>query len=77
MKYQDGSPVLLGDIVSLGAGISGQVVAVIDSGEFSRIYPEGDWAYLKVGALVESSEAGLIHCPSSAFDFILLKRGAT
>lgn len=74
MKYIDGKPVLLGDKVDLGGGMTGIVVAVIDAGQFSSGYPSDEWSYLSTGALVESAEGGLIHCPSAEGDFALLKR---
>jgi len=77
MKYIDGKSVLLGDRVDLGGGMTGVVVAVIDVGEFSSGYPADEWSYLSVGALVESSEGGLIHCPESGHDFALLERVAS
>lgn len=74
MKYADGKSVLLGDKVDLGAGVTGVVVAVIDSNEFANGYKAEEWAYLLVGALVESEEAGLTHYPNSDNDFELIKR---
>lgn len=73
MKYIDRKSVQLGDKVSLGGGMTCIVVAVIDAGEFSIGYPADEWSYLSEGALVESSEGGLIHCPSNGF---LLLEGA-
>lgn len=63
MNYNDGEIVLLGDKVSLGGGINGFVVGIIDTGEFLKGYIPDEWLYLTTGALVESVEAGLVHYP--------------
>lgn len=75
MKYQDGQEVLLGDHVSLGGGMAGSVVAVIDTGRYSQGYLVEDWSYLLTGALVVSPEAGLIHFPASDQDLVFVSRG--
>ncbi len=76
MKYADGRSVLLGDKVDLGAGVTGVVVAVIDSNEFASGYKPEEWAYLLVGALVESEEAGLTHYKMCDDDFVLIERAS-
>ena len=50
----------IGDKVSID-GMAGTVVAIISEGQFSPAYPADAWAYLKVGVLVDTIEAGLIH----------------
>ncbi len=74
MDYRDGQPVLLGDRVDLGSGMTGTVVAVIDRGEFSSRYPADEWGYLSVGALIESPTGGVMHCIDALHDFELLER---
>jgi len=74
MRYSNGEPVLIGDKIDLGGGMTGTVVAVIDAGEFSNKYPASEWSYLSIGALVESPEGGIIHYPDSEHDFTLLER---
>jgi len=54
----------IGDKVRVD-GMTGVVVALISEGKFSSTYRAEDWACLKVGVLVETVEAGLIHCPDS------------
>jgi hypothetical protein len=44
-------------------GMSG-VVALLSEGKFAPGYPADEWAYLRIGVLVETAEAGLIHFPS-------------
>lgn len=73
MNYSNGESVLLGDKVSLGGGLSGTVVAIIDTRDFSKGYVPDEWLYLATGALVESPEAGLVHYPDFS-DVALLER---
>jgi hypothetical protein len=54
------STLRIGDQVSDG-GLLGTVVANIETGEFSVEYTSADWGYLKVGVLVMTDEAGLVH----------------
>jgi hypothetical protein len=56
----------IGDRVTDNSGLSGAVVCVIETGEFSADYTAAGWAYLKVGALVMTEGAGLVHYPDSA-----------
>ena len=44
-------------------GMSGVLVALISEGKFTPAYPADEWAYLKVGVLIDTEEAGLIHVP--------------
>ena len=74
MNYRNGEPVLLGDKVDLGGGMTGIVVAVIDTSDFSSGYSAEEWGYLLAGALVESPEGGLMHYPNSEHDFYLVER---
>jgi len=55
----------IGDHVS-DYGLLGTVVANIETGEFSADYTAAGWAYLKVGVLVMTDEAGLVHYPDPA-----------
>lgn len=73
MKYVDGRAVILGDKVDLGSGWSG-VVAVIDTDQYSERYPASNWAYLQEGAMVETSQGGLIHMVNDWLDFTLVSR---
>ena len=41
--------------------MTGLVVALISEGKFAADYPAEKWAYLEVGLLVDTDEAGLIH----------------
>jgi len=74
MLYQDGQQVLLGDLVDLGAEMTGVVVGLIEENLYATGYSNNDWGVLKVGALVESSEAGIMHFPTPYVDFVLIER---
>jgi hypothetical protein len=56
----------IGDRVTDGGGLSGTVVCVIETGEFSAEFTAAGWAYLKTGVMVMTEEAGLVHYPDSA-----------
>lgn len=74
MRYADGREVLVGDVVDLGGGSLGRVVAVLDTQLFSEQYPYEDWGYLRDGVLVEASSFGLLHCTGNDHDFTLVGR---
>lgn len=76
MKYLDGRPVQLGDKVSLGGGMLGEVVAIIDVSTYAEGYVESEWKYLEKGVLVHTLEAGLIHYPELEENFDLLARAS-
>jgi hypothetical protein len=75
MKYADGQEVRLGDKVKLGTDSEGVVVFSIDTGEYSKDYPESEWRYLKNGIMVQSSKYGLIHYKEPQEDLELIERG--
>lgn len=72
MKYSDGNEVLIGDRVTVD-GSNGIVVAVIDTGQYSDAYPKG-WSYLKIGALIEAEDFGLLHYPVADEDLVFVER---
>lgn len=48
-------------------GMTAIIVCDVDAGEYSAEYPASDWAdVLKVGLLVTTAEAGLIHYPDAS-----------
>ena len=63
MNYESGEPVKLGDRVSLDQDSGGEVVFIIDTGEYSPDYPESHWGggYLKKGVMIHFPSYGLIH----------------
>lgn len=77
MLYNDGIEARLGDEIIISGKCHGTVVACMDRAEYSPAYPEAEWAYLKVGVLVDTDFAGLVHYPNSAHEhFALGKRNA-
>ncbi|AWV06538.1 hypothetical protein [Marilutibacter maris] len=76
MNYEDGTAVLIGDRVDLGGGMTGVVVAVIATGEFSVGYSADDWRYLRAGVLIESPQAGAVHYPDAWTGLVLLSRAS-
>ncbi len=74
VKYEDGFEVLLHDQVDLGGGMTGSVVAALDAGMYTLDYLEEHWGHLAQGALVKSSEMGLVHFPCPDVDFTLIRR---
>lgn len=72
MKYLNGMEVCLGDQV-LVDGEKGEVVAVIDSNQYSSDYPSG-WSCLGKGALIVADGFGLIHYPEPDEDLIFVHR---
>lgn len=73
MNYSNGKVVLLGDPVGLGGGMTGVVVAVIETKDFAKGYIPDEWIYLKTGVLVESPEAGIVHYPQFPEDVALIE----
>ena len=51
----------LGDRISLSSYDTGVVVCDLDGSEYSDAYPQSGWSYLKVGIMVETDQAGLMH----------------
>lgn len=66
MNYATGEAVRLGDRVSLGQDSGGEVVFIIDTGEYSLDYPETQWGgHLKQGVMIHFPLYGLIHYETS------------
>lgn len=74
MKYLDGQSVRVGDIVDLGAQMTGVVVCSIDDGIYSPDFLKSDWESLGEGVVVKSDQAGIIHYVNADHDFVLIER---
>lgn len=74
MKYSDGSNVLLGDIVTLGGGMTGIVVCNFEEDEFAKGFNKNEWGEFKTGIMVESPQAGLVYYAEKCVDLTLEKR---
>jgi hypothetical protein len=75
LRYPTGEDLHLGDRVNAD-GMTGTVVCVIESGEYSDEFSEEQWSYLERGFMFRSDDGILIH-----FDFAdactsLISRGA-
>jgi hypothetical protein len=76
MNYSDGQPVMIGDAVTLGDGITGTVVCTIDDKRGTPGFPIADWEYLGRGIILHSPEHGVIHLEVPDADLVLVARGA-
>jgi len=61
MKYRDGVEIRINDRVTFDDHSKGVGVFSIDTAEYSMEYPESDWAYLKLGIMINSEKLGLVH----------------
>jgi hypothetical protein len=75
MNYSDGQPVMIGDAVTLGEGVTGTVVCTIDDKRGAPGFPIADWEYLGRGIMVESPQLGLVHVDAPDSDLVLVTRG--
>jgi hypothetical protein len=74
MKYSDGNEIIVGDRVKVWDGSFGIVVCSMDTEEYTPSYPEEEWGYLRVGILIDTDKAGLIHCTESEEELELIER---
>ncbi|MFW0766980.1 hypothetical protein ACN0IV_14220 [Trabulsiella odontotermitis] len=74
MKYPDNSNILLGDIVTLGGGMTGVVVCNFENEEFANGFNKDEWGHFKTGIMVKSSQAGLVYYAEDCIDLTLVKR---
>jgi hypothetical protein len=75
MKYADGRLVAVGDRVKLSSTQPGTVVCSIDTGDFTKQYPEEEWGYLKTGIIVVTDAGETFHYSEPDEDFERLKPG--
>jgi hypothetical protein len=74
MKYDNGSEVRLGDLVDIGKGEIGVVIAIIDDRLFSEGYSSDNWPVFQSGVMIETVQSGPVHYDFPDEDTILLKR---
>ena len=74
VSYSDGEEVRIGDKVKLWEGCYGVIVASIDAQQYSVEFPQDERNYLKVGVLINSDQAGLIHYAEPDEDLELVER---
>jgi hypothetical protein len=75
MNYRDGQPVMIGDAVTLGEGITGTVVCTIDDRRGTPAFPIAEWEYLRRGIILDSPAHGIIHLEAPDVDLVLVARG--
>ncbi|CBG89104.1 hypothetical protein [Citrobacter rodentium] len=74
MKYSDGSNILLGDIVTLGGGMTGIVVCNFEEGWFTQDFDKDEWRDYTTGVMIASNQAGLVYYPEESVDLSLIRR---
>lgn len=75
MKYSNGENVRVGG-VKVWDGCIGVVVASLDTDEYSAEHPKAQWGYLKVGVMIDTDHAGLVHFPEPDEDLELIEKAA-
>ena len=75
MNYPNGDKIKLGDTLKLWDGCTGVVVFSIDDDQYSEDFSKKDWGYLKVGVLIDTDAAGLVHYEEPESSFELISRG--
>jgi hypothetical protein len=66
MRYHDGQPIHVGDVVTIDVRHEGLVVACIEDGIFLHPDTKEQWTHLHDGVLIDTSFAGLVHYPDQA-----------
>jgi hypothetical protein len=61
MRYHDGQPIHVGDVVTIDVRHEGLVVACIEDGIFLHPHTNEQWTHLHEGVLIDTSFAGLVH----------------
>ena len=74
MNYPDGKKILVGDRMKLWDGCDGELVCSIEDDEYAPQHSREDWAYLKTGVLIRSSQTRLIHYTAPEDSFELIER---
>jgi hypothetical protein len=59
MYYTDGNEARVGDFIAIDGKYRGTVVACMDRNEY--LPGKEHWSYLKVGIMVDTDFAGLVH----------------
>jgi hypothetical protein len=74
VKYMDGTPVKVGDVVGLGEDRNGVVVCSMDDDVYTEAYSKEQWDYLGGGVMIEFPKWGLIHYEAPEPDLELISR---
>jgi len=63
MRYHDGQPIHVGDVVTIDVRHEGTVVACIEDGIYLHPHTKEQWTHLSKGVLIDTSFGGLVHYP--------------
>jgi len=63
MRYHDGQPIHVGDMVTIDVRHQGTVVACIEDGIYLHPHTREQWTHLCQGVLIDTSFSGLVHYP--------------
>jgi hypothetical protein len=66
MRYQDGQPVHVGDVVTIDVRHEGTVVACIEDGIYLHPHTKAQWTHLLQGVLIDTTFGGLVHYADEA-----------
>jgi len=66
MRYHDGQPIHVGDVVTIDVRHEGTVVACIDDGVFLHPDTKEQWTHLHDGVLIDTSFGGVVHYADEA-----------
>lgn len=66
MRYHDGQPLHVGDVVTIDVRHEGTVVGCIEDGTYLHPHTQEQWTYLREGVLIDTSFGGLVHYPNEA-----------
>ncbi len=66
MRYHDGQPIHVGDVVTIDIRHEGTVVASIEDGIYLHPHTKEEWTHLREGVLIDTGFGGLVHYPDQA-----------
>jgi len=66
MRYHDGQPIHVGDVVTIDIRHQGTVVGCIEDGIYLHPHTKEQWTHLRQGILIDTSFGGLVHYPDQA-----------
>jgi hypothetical protein len=77
MRYRDGQPICVGDVVAIDRNHTGTVVGCIEEALYLPPHTTEQWGFLAHGVLIDTSFGGVVHYPdegSMASETIVLVR---
>jgi hypothetical protein len=66
MRYHDGQPIHVGDVVTIDVRHEGTVVACIEDGIYLHPQTKAQWTHLREGVLIDTSFGELVHYADEA-----------